>query len=449
MSWSLDPRRPDPARDPEGWYKFWIEELDWSFHDDPEECLVKDSEPRVQFSQTDIAQLRLQRIHNGGICQHITNIYVCKYTEGQPIEKLWAGKSVREREDILVRALRTEAAPQGLEDYWQYCPDINKEELCSGAGEGFCKMVKHFMVSDLNGKPSPNFPVLPHPEVWRLFGFSATDEAEAARPAHVRLYHEQVLVKRHCFLLQILVSMLCILVDIKIDRRYLRQPKTHTSERKEKRENDPSPLPQHVYKLVDDAEKQIRALTKEREYVDLCEHCGKQAPAASGRMMCCSGCKKVGRQVMYCSRECQVKDYKGGDPPHKTICSKILETSVIESDPAKDSSDPFTPLYTKTPSPDLIAQLYLLRRDGPRWDYNLMQPDGRTVQREFHGAPKQVFLNARNRAMKERDRASIAILRHMLGPFSEPQLEKEYGVSIAECIEAAKGDPEWEKARRY
>lgn len=40
MSWSLDPRRPDPKKNPEGWYKFWENEIKWSYSR-PWECLVK------------------------------------------------------------------------------------------------------------------------------------------------------------------------------------------------------------------------------------------------------------------------------------------------------------------------------------------------------------------------------------------------------------------------
>lgn len=94
----------------------------------------------------------------------------------------------------------------------RYCPDINKEALCGGTGEGLGQMIRHFLVSDLAGKPSPDFPVLPHQDVWRLFDFSADEEIEAARPTHVLMAHESVVVSRHCFIVQVLFSMLCSIV---------------------------------------------------------------------------------------------------------------------------------------------------------------------------------------------------------------------------------------------
>ncbi|KII95415.1 hypothetical protein PLICRDRAFT_213990 [Plicaturopsis crispa FD-325 SS-3] len=445
MSWSLDPRRPDPAKNPEGWYKFWEEELEWSFSR-PWERLVKDSEPQ-DVSQAMVSHMRLLRTQIGSLSQQLSKLYVTMHSRDTPIENLWKDKGVKGREDLLVESLVSQTSLPGHEDYWQFCPEVTKKSMCSGDGEGLINVLKHFIVTDIQGKPPTNFPILKHPDVWRLFDFSPDDAAEAKRPKHVQAYHDVVLVVRHYFLVHVVLSVLSRLVGVNVNTTYLKAPKTDKKAIKHGRAVDPNPLPKYVYDLVDQKAKHERATAKENadKLMDWCYYCNKTAPIVEKRMMCCSGCKKVGRQVTYCSRECQIKDYKTGTPPHKVICSKILETSALPT----EEDDPF-PLYTSKPSPELLLQVYFLRRDGPKWDYHLVLPGGRqTRMRKFHGGAADIFLEARAKAMREQDKVGVAIMRYMLGEDSEKQLEKEYEVDMKECFAIAEAHPRFTAAREY
>lgn len=79
------------------------------------------------------------------------------------------------------------------------------------------------------------------------------------------------------------------------------------------------------------------------------------------------------------------------------------------------------------------------------------------LQKEFHGHAKVVFLEARRKALAERDLPSIAlmeVLLHNAAGSSDPkdawtkQLEEEFGVDMKECRKALKDNPidvDWDK----
>lgn len=144
---------------------------------------------------------------------------------------------------------------------------------------------------------------------------------------------------------------------------------------------------------------------------------------------------------LFADRECQLRDYKHGLPPHKQICSKPLREAPL--DLASESEESAFPLYTPSPTPALALQVYFLRRDKFEWDYSFICDDGRPLCKTFHSPGKAIFLEARKKALEQRDLASIAVMELMLN--AEPpvrdgvvynyqnQIEKEYEVDIKVC----------------
>ncbi|BGP41937.1 hypothetical protein JCM10450v2_006013 [Rhodotorula kratochvilovae] len=74
-----------------------------------------------------------------------------------------------------------------------------------------------------------------------------------------------------------------------------------------------------------------------------CTACGKtadQLPAEASKMLVCSKCQsQAGRQVHYCSRDCQVSHFK----QHKATCGVRLRILPEELPPAVDPSAAFQP----------------------------------------------------------------------------------------------------------
>jgi hypothetical protein len=146
-------------------------------------------------------------------------------------------------------------------------------------------------------------------------------------------------------------------------------------------------------------------------------------------------------------RECQIHHYREGKPPHRLSCSKPTPIVPITAETA--DPDPF-PLYTKSPSPDLLLQVHLLQRDKQQHDYNLMLPGGTPMYRDIPPSHvKTIFLEARRKAMAEQDRTSIGVMRFILGSEYASQLEREYQVKIEDCVKAAKDHKDWDELSRY
>lgn len=116
------------------------------------------------------------------------------------------------------------------------------------------------------------------------------------------------------------------------------------------------------------------------------------------------------------SRECQIKDWKYGNPPHKTICGKPYTVpgegpSPIPMQQSSNSNDipPPDPGFIR--SPELVNQLALLK-DNPHVTYVLTQPDpkpdhGVALQ---HLEGKMLFDIMKNRAIRNGDPQAVAMM---------------------------------------
>ncbi|KAJ7029756.1 hypothetical protein C8F04DRAFT_1368833 [Mycena alexandri] len=137
--------------------------------------------------------------------------------------------------------------------------------------------------------------------------------------------------------------------------------------------------------------KEIKRMAKEnaanrRLAEHHCTSCNLPASKAGVETLsACRRCKAIDRLVYYCSKQCQVTDWKTGRPPHKTICGKkaalqdaFLAPKAPEPSPsnADDDGDDFfgppEPGYVRSPA--LLHQLKLLK-ENPQMDYVLVVPD--------------------------------------------------------------------------
>lgn len=168
--------------------------------------LSKGSESMLQY----LLSLRDTIAH---LRKDITRIYIVKSSKNDSVEMAWTSKSQVDRERIVLEALVRYATSGSAisEDFWQYCPDITKESMCVGAGEGFLNLLKHFLVNDPHGQVSVDFPVLKDPRVWRLWDIRDA-VPDIKRPRGIQAYHNMVMVLRHYFLVGFTCEVLSILV---------------------------------------------------------------------------------------------------------------------------------------------------------------------------------------------------------------------------------------------
>ncbi|KAF9016028.1 hypothetical protein BDZ89DRAFT_1076024 [Hymenopellis radicata] len=73
-----------------------------------------------------------------------------------------------------------------------------------------------------------------------------------------------------------------------------------------------------------------KAEAKRRKDMGLfCQHCLKaEEKEKNGKMTVCSRCRKLGREIRYCGRDCQLADWK----QHKLQCGKPLDASLVLDD---------------------------------------------------------------------------------------------------------------------
>ncbi|KAK0188438.1 hypothetical protein F5146DRAFT_1122637 [Armillaria mellea] len=208
--------------------------------------------------------------------------------------------------------------------------------------------------------------------------------------------------------------------------------------------------------------KEIRR-TQEKAQVTICWNCKRdeESLGKQGReLKACGKCKAIGRITRYCSRDCQVADWKCGFPvPHKNICGKkgydddegtpqpdqVTPPSSGESEDADD-----TEIDTGIPAPEpsfkrspaLLHQISFHTEPDSFVDYVFVRP----YPQDDHGVSlgldddKMKFLIMRRRAMKTGDKAAVATMYEMLLPYAEKlafgatklkaQLKSEYGLDV-------------------
>lgn len=149
-------------------------------------------------------------------------------------------------------------------------------------------------------------------------------------------------------------------------------------------------------------------------------------------------------------RECQVSDWKTGQPPHKTICGKkdtirdaYLAPKTAASAGDSDNDDffgPPEPGYVRSPA--LLHQLQMLK-ENPAVDYVLVRPDphpdhgvvlqdplGRMffklcMKRAVCGpAPREVFKMFQQMEPTAKNAPGFGVAK------LKEQMRKEYGVDV-------------------
>ncbi|KII92190.1 hypothetical protein PLICRDRAFT_27414 [Plicaturopsis crispa FD-325 SS-3] len=447
--------RPKPDENPDLWYaicdpslnasdKWWMKEFDLLYKGKWERITDKKSSSYM-WSMTE-GQLVILHSFREKIAiyrKEITFLWLSQYAKNNAVDELWASFGRAKREEFVMKALLGFTDTPGRdgamgEDLWQYCPDVNLEDMCSGNGEGFITLVQHFLCKDPQVVPPLDFPILEEPRVWKRFDIK--DAASEARRPEGRRPKLNVPLGAHC-------NMFLVTYEL---RKMLR---TGDSEMRAKIQQSRSMIAARlVSKLV--GRCHLRRHYRHNESVRWLQEI-RQA-----RIILFEVCTRV--HLFYSSvatdhtaRECQVHDYKHGNPPHKQICSKPLRDAPLNFDFGSNAAEPERfPLYTKTPTPALRLQVHFLENDPTNADYHLTaNQNGSSLMKRFPSADdfdqkfKRMFLRARKKAMEERDLASIAVMDWMLygsvegdgykfGDFT-PQLEKEYEVDMEECKKVA------------
>ena len=142
--------------------------------------------------------------------------------------------------------------------------------------------------------------------------------------------------------------------------------------------------------------------------------------------------------------ECQVADWKTGNPPHKAVCGKpeaFFEMKMAPNNVPKSKWNPPLPGFQRSPA--LLHQMRILD-ENPDLDYILMRP----YPHDDHGLavrhPMKTFFTLNvNRAVTSGDKAAVKNMYNILAPTAasfggmcledlKKQLQNEYGVDVTQ-----------------
>ncbi|PPQ96197.1 hypothetical protein CVT26_005508 [Gymnopilus dilepis] len=201
------------------------------------------------------------------------------------------------------------------------------------------------------------------------------------------------------------------------------------------------------------AENEAAFRERKANKVNACEGCGREGGKRE-TFKRCAACWKISRQVLYCSKECQVKDWKAG---HKLMCGKALDfdTAAMLSTLVPKASNPsgFPP-----PAPGFKRSLELLSQmdwlmNYPDYDYAVKRS---VYERNEHTGlmtyndpkAKARFRKHREKAMTTGNPMSVALmLEYILWDFEVrksqdfrrdmvvDQLSREYNIPIKDLEE--------------
>ncbi|KAL8287649.1 hypothetical protein RQP46_003507 [Phenoliferia psychrophenolica] len=279
----LYPDRPNPAVDQKKWYMFWQMQLIASYSATPKGPAVTDADAPDYVGVLNDARLHrmlLERKDVAFLQGELSRNHAKAIATGSSFEARWNALGLDGRKDELENALaKTATGFRNVESWWFFAPEMEKSHMCSGVGEQFANVVRHFLVADLVNLPSPDFPVLVNERVWAKWGIAipGSEAADLPRPAAIRAFHDTIIIWRHYFLVVVCYYVLSSICDSGTTLQY--------------REFDDS-----APRSADEKALQSYARQSEPEGVKLHR---------------CSSCQAIDRRMLYCSR----------------ICGKLLRTN--------------------------------------------------------------------------------------------------------------------------
>ncbi|KAJ7738756.1 hypothetical protein B0H16DRAFT_1891232 [Mycena metata] len=382
MGFSESPKSPSFKKDRRGWNAAWERDLVTLYGSSveisaggrsPPTLLQNLPTPYYDMMLADAQVLTLQRI-TSQICvlqRDLTRKSARRFAEDD-FESHWTTRcSVKEREDFILEGLvrACEASPD-FEDHRKWCPELTLKRLNHGSGKGYIELLKKLTLQDLDNVPD-HFRTVPNAVFDKM-------TAVGSNP-HPGL----VMVKKHHDASR---TYLLTMVVWNILLAFYGESETYGLQKNHRNEAEAlKPFEQDL------SAKEIKRVAKEnaanrRLAEHHCTSCNLPASRAGVETLsACQRCKAIDRLVYYCSKQCQVTDWKTGHPPHKTICGKkgalkdaFLAPEAREPTPsnADDDDDDFfgppEPGYVRSPA--LLHQLKLIK-ENPKVDYVLVQPD--------------------------------------------------------------------------
>ncbi|KAK4703430.1 hypothetical protein P7C70_g2789, partial [Phenoliferia sp. Uapishka_3] len=325
------PNRPDPITERQLWYLIWYQKLTGLYTPTPKGPSIKDSDAPKFMNLLNDSNLRKTLLLRKNIAWLRRQLAIANeecLAAGTDFATVWKNLGKDGREAALEEGLvKVTPSTRCIEDWWLYCPDMLKVPMCRGDGEGFVDMVQRLKAPDANKLPSNDFPVLVHERVWAVHGIPLPgEEPEFPKPASIRAYHDLVVVQRHYFLSLVCLYTIAEARGVDAGIQFNEYDDYATRDVGEQAVNEMSMQFGSLRSIyhptvgtdpVSEAETHMTPEFKANFQKVLKNHLSEPE-----KILChvCKKGKQHGVKLLHCGAECQVLDYKKGDPPHKTIC---------------------------------------------------------------------------------------------------------------------------------
>ncbi|GAW08819.1 hypothetical protein F5879DRAFT_970975 [Lentinula edodes] len=373
-------------------------------------------------------------------------------------EATWMNAAPSERrKHVLVGLSEGCSIARNLNDARRFTADVLKLDYLSRDGKTYLDLFKTIMPGS-DPDTTPDIYYIPNPG-WDSFQERMKEKYATSKVHLVSLGEMQVL--RTELIYYVVGYTMMSFIGHKIDRVAGIKPRGASSDHKtaqaKKMYKEGDRIQKMMFGLEEakrrkDEEKQVaKALIARR--VVMCFQCQKHQPEGE-RFSRCSRCwNNLKRDVVYCSRECQIVDYKKS---HKMICGKEVDMDVATQFASKRAAAeyPTTPQQIPPAVAGFKRSLYLLRHvqllnKNPKADFFFRIAYTGDTTSDFISMDltnpymHKVLRSVRNKAMSTGDRESIVALSHgTLWYCNASSFDKKFGWNFDDfCDQMAK---EWE-----
>ncbi|KAL0578986.1 hypothetical protein V5O48_003026 [Marasmius crinis-equi] len=231
-------------------------------------------------------------------------------------ERRWTWECTeKERELWLLEGMvRTCESSPDSEDSRMYCPEVTLARLNHDSGRGFIELLKKLTWE--KGVPfrQGDFKTVPN-EIWEAMNTPSKDPEHPGKKMMKRCND----IQRTLFLTYFVWNTLLAFYG---ERVTYGQMKTGNEkgwhEELQKIIGNSNP---ELTKIMENAKRKGEAMQRQANAQRACVVCRKTAETVGiQKLLACQRCTAIGRNVFYCSKECQVQDWKNGSPTHKSIC---------------------------------------------------------------------------------------------------------------------------------
>ncbi|KAK7002194.1 MYND-type domain-containing protein [Favolaschia claudopus] len=325
---SLDPLACDAQRDPEQWDRVWearlsilsqrsvlLQTLSSEFREEVQdtEWVLDHNLNGYQFLLRQTCEV--QRMMSYDALVHLVH---------DDFEKKWKRAKPHERGKHVLGALAAICSvAKDLNDARAYCPELRSTSLQSD-GDAFLRLLRSAMLEETTVVPGQP----------RYVAHSDWDDWTAMQQALIQSEAEKVVLAR---MMAVRTKLICHILYFTMTTFLGHDPRPLvTTLEKRKLPPDYWRLNPNIIESIGYEAAKADAKANKADFFSrrgqeraVCSYigCGKTAAEGSVKYPRCGRCfDKMKRQVSYCSRECQLADWKAG---HKAVCGKPLDFDTV------------------------------------------------------------------------------------------------------------------------